>query len=149
VFCLFIVDNNCNFTCFQEDLVASEDSEALEGECQAKRIPNHNKKNKLIQRNITNCWAYKKLQPHNKLEKHSEEKLLNNILIKVVILRNLKSWQEYIKHCLIHKKGNCMISMERKGYRMEDHLAVQALEICSTSLEEEKDQLAQKKESQN
>lgn len=144
---LIIVDNYCNFTCLEEGLVALEAS----GEWAGNRTHNLNRKNKLIRPHITNFWAYKKLQLHNKSERPLEERLLNNIQTKEEMQKNLKSYQVHMMFYPTHKKGNCMISMVRKVSKTEDHLEDQALETCSVafSVEVETPIKAQEKESQD
>ncbi len=103
------------FKCLEEASVGSEDSE----ECKAK-IKNLKRRNS-IQLNITIWWVLIKKQLHSKFGKLSGRKHSNNIPIKEEILTNSRFLLMHMMFWLILKKGNFMMSMEKKVSRLEDH----------------------------
>lgn len=108
-------------------------------------------KNKSTQPHIMNFLELTRKPLLNKSERPSEKKPSNNILIKVEILINSSKSLTPMKSLPILKKDSFTTNMERKVFKMVDHLEEQEdLVIFSASLVEEvKERLVPEKPSQN
>lgn len=128
---LIIFDQGCSVA----DSEALRDSVASEMRT-AKRCPTRRRR-RLIPTSIMSCSESTRRQLHSKSERPSGRRHSRSIPIRAETPTNSKRSLEPMKYSPTQRKGNCMMTMEKKASRMADlQVAQVALAVFSRCSEE-------------